>query len=502
MQLPPFIPAFIRRIFAIFPKITKDIFIYGLGGSLAQVVGLVTIPIITRLLNATEYGSVDVVNAATGYFSALISLNIATGLMRHFFEVPDSDTIEKQKLVSSLIWFTVIFGGVISVTGILFSSALSTFLFSDTEYSLAISLALANLPLAALIKVFSSIVRMKRMPIAYLSLNILYAIINFLLIWVLIAVFDFRITGIFIAQLASSLIIATAGAWLCHDYIRITFSKKWFYNMAAYGIPMLPGSMFNWGMLTINRILLTQYVIADQIAYYSVATKASKIIELAVSAFVLAWQPFYMANINSLTFQKKLIKALRYYIYASVLLSAVITIYAKEFFAILAPPEYQAGIILVPLLCLRIVFPNINYITGIGIVKEKKTFLISAALGGGVITTLATSLILIPKMGILGAAIGDLVGQIVNVVLYETFSYHLHKTNWNLGPIFLTLAGFATISVLSNSFSFDSKLWDFFFRSGLLTTYILFIAIIVDHGKLFDLLRKTYSKSKVDMTTK
>jgi len=494
MRLLPFISAFLKNIFRLFPKITKDIFIYGIGGSLAQAVGLVTIPIITRLLNATEYGSVDVVNAAMGYFSALIGLNIATGLMRYFFEIPESDTVEKQKLVSSLIWFTLIFGGLTSFISVLYSPALSSFLFSNSEYSLVISLALASLPLTALIGVFSNLIRMKGMPIAYLTLNILYAVINFLLILLLVALFDFRITGIFIAQFISSLIIAAAGAWICREYIRFTFSTKWLYNMAAYGMPMLPGSMFAWGMLTINRILLTQYVTADQIAYYSVAAKASKIIELAVSAFILAWQPVYLANINSITFHDKLDKVLRYYIYATLLLSAVITVYAKEFFSVFAPPEYKAGVILVSLLCLRTLFTGINYITGVGIVKEKKTFMISAAMGIGIMATIGSSIILIPQYGILGAAIGDLIGQVVVVILYETFSQYLYKMTWRLAPIISAVAGFFMMYFFSVGITFINKMGDFLFRSGLLIVFFLFIVIVVDRGKIVKSMQQALRK--------
>jgi O-antigen/teichoic acid export membrane protein len=284
---------------------------------------------------------------------------------------------------------------------------------------------------------------------------------------------------------------------MCRDYIRFTFSKKWLYNMAAYGMPMLPGSMFAWGMLTINRILLTQYVTADQIAYYSVAAKAAKIIELSVSAFLLAWQPFYLANINSPTFHEKLDKALRYYVYATLLLSAVVTVYAREFFSIFAPPEYKAGVILVSLLCLRTLMTGINYITGVGIVKEKKTFITSAAMGIGIIATIGSSLILIPRYGILGAAIGDLIGQVVVVVVYEFFSQYLYKMTWNLAPILLAMAGFFMMYFFSIGITFINKIGDFLFRSGLLAAFLLFIVIVVDRGKIVQSVRQAITKDRV-----
>ena len=469
---------------SIFPKLTGDILIYGVGGSFAQIIGLITLPIITRILVASEMGTVDVVNATTGYFSALISLNIAAGLMRNFFEVPAENITERKKLVSSLIWFTIIFGGLVVLFGIAISSKLSAMLFDDTQYSLAISLALASLPFIILKNIFSNIFRMQRKPVSYLVLNTVYAILNFFLILLFVVPLKMHITGIFAAQVIASFIIAIVSAWYCREFIKLTFSIKSFTNMAAYGLPMMPGSIFQWGMVSINRILLTQYTDTSQIAYYGVALKAAKIIELAVTSFTLAWEPFFLAHINSESFHQKLNKALWYFALTALFLAAVVAVYSKEFFRILAPVEYQVGAVLVGILCLRQVFFGSSYIIGAGVIQQKKTYLISLSLGFGIAATIGMGFLLMPKFGIVGAALADLTGEMVNVITYFIFSNRLKKIPWNLRRVGLAIFGYIILWILTIGIRIQNLYIDFGIRSFLLTLYILFLFVIVDRGAI------------------
>ena len=475
---------FFQKIINIFPKITGEIFIYGLGGSLAQFVGLVTIPIITRIFSSAEFGTVDVINATSGYFAVLITLNIGSGLMRHFYEISTEAAKDRQKMVSSLVWFTIIFGGLVVFLGSLLSSNLSQLLFSRKDYALAISLALASLPFASLKEIFASVLRMQRKPINFLVLNILYAIINFLLTLLFVLGFKWGINGFFAAQIVSGVFISLASAWQCRDFVRFAFSKKWFYSMASYGVPMLPGSLLNWGMMSINRILLTQFTTESQIAYFSVATKTAKVIELAVTAFIMGWLPVFLANINSESFHKKLDKVLRYYIYATLSLSALVTIFAKELFYVLAPPEYQVGSSLVALLCLKQAITGTTYIFTVGIVQSKKTYLVSVSTGIGIITTVLISLLLSPHYGIFGAAIADAVGILVYAILTFIFSNHLKKLGWDIKPIIWAPISYLFLWLLSIIIGFPNLYADLLFRVGLLGLFLFFVFVIIDRSKL------------------
>ena len=472
------------KLLSLFPKITGDILIYGLGGSFSQFIGFVYIMVVTRVLSSAEFGSVDVINATTGYFSALISLNLISGLTRHYFEVPDDDPIERRKLVSSLIWFIALFGGLVVLVGGLFSRRLSMGLFDGPQYASAITLALASLPFISLKNVFTSVLQMKRKPAQYLMVNILYAILNILLVVLFVEPLGFRINGIFMAQLATAVLMMLFGAWQCREVIGLTFSRVWFNRLAAFSLPKVPGTIFQWGMQTINRLLLTQYVTTTQIGYYGIATKPVRLMELANTSFGLAWTPVFMKNINSQTFHAKLNQALRYYMFTLLLMAAVITAFAREIVHILAPPEYQAAVVLVGLFGLKQAISGVYHFTSFGVIQTKRTIFDSVSFGVGVAVTVGVSLWLMPSYGIYGAAIADLVGQAVKSTLHTYIAYRLKPIPWSLTPLLLALGGFAVLWLSTALLQLPNFWLDLLLRAAALAVYAAFVLLVIDCGEI------------------
>jgi len=481
---------FLKKLFNALPKVTGDIFIYGIGGSLAQVVGLITIPILTRILPSSEVGSIDVIYATTNFIYILLALHLVSGLMRFFYEVPDDSEKDRKKMVSSVFWFTLFFSVLIVLLVVIFSRQLSEMLFSSPDYTDAIILATCILPFTAFKEIFASVLRMERKPVQYLVLNLVQAIISFVLILTFVLVFNMGINGYFSAQIFAGVIVTIISAWLCRNFLGITFSRRWFSVVAAYSLPMLPGGFLNWGMMSINRILLTQYTTQNQIAYFSVATKTAKVIELAVTAFIMGWLPVFLENINSETFYKKLNKVFRYYSYATLALSAFMTVFAKEFFTILAPPEYQPGVSLVALLCLKQVFTGSTYTYTVGITKTKKSYYVSISTGIGVITTVLLSLLLLPRYGIFGAAIADAIGILVYALAMLVFSNRLLRIHLNYKPIIWTFIVFLTLWLISINIRFQNATADFIFRAGLLGLFLIVLFVIIDQREIINTLIK------------
>ena len=280
-------------------------------------------------------------------------------------------------------------------------------------------------------------------------------------------------------------------AVFCRDLLGFSFSKKWFADIASYSLPMLPGGLLNWGMMSINRILLTQYTTETQIAYYSVATKTSKVIELAVSAFIMGWLPVFLANINSKSFHLKLDKVFRYYIYATISLSAFVTLFAKEFFYILAPTEYQVGVPLVALLCLKQALTGSTYTYTVGITQTKKSYFVSISTGIGVLGTISSSLLLLPRYGIFGAAIADVIGIFIYTLLMLIFSNNLVKLQLNYKPIIWSILSFLIFWIMSINLDLINPYIDFLLRLALLVIFIIILFVIIDRRSILILLKKS-----------
>ena len=284
--------------------LSKDMVIYGLSGSLGQMVSLVTVPLLTRVLTRTQFGAMDLIYATVNYFSILMSLNVGVGLWRYYYEIPEDNLQERKKLFSSVLWFIIALGGSVALVLSLFAVDISNSLFHKPDFVLPIRLAIINLPIMAVFNLTISAQRLKRKPIIYLLINCGNSAIYLLLTVVLVGFVKIGIEGVYLAQIIAYSLGMVAGLWLSRDLLTFNFSKEWFIKAAMYGLPQAPASVFNWTLVAANRFFLNTYTNIEQVAYYSLANKVAQVMMLLIQAFTLAWQPFQYARLNDVGFRK------------------------------------------------------------------------------------------------------------------------------------------------------------------------------------------------------
>jgi O-antigen/teichoic acid export membrane protein len=474
--------SFLEHLNKQFTGLSKDVLIYGIGGSLSQVITIITVPIITRILSVEEYGTLDVIYATVGYFAVLMGFRVGSGLSRYYYEVPESDLKNRQRMVSSVTWFVLLVSLPISFLISYFSPTISQQLFQSEDQTFAIRLAIFTLPVISIYNLMIGLQRIKRRPMIYLTINISHSLLYFILVVVLVWNVGAGIPGVFMAQFISYVAGALVGMWFARDLLALTFSKEWFFKMAAFGLPLLPASFLNWTLSSINRLALNSYSGVSQVGYYSLASKISQAMVLVVTSFTLAWEPFMMATLNKPESRKLYPFALNYYLIISMAIGAFLTVFALEIVQIMAPPSYFPSASLVGIFVLRQIIVGMNYITGAGIVWAKMTIYTSVALGVGVLANLAVNFLLTPRYGIFGASIADLVGFTVGAIVTYIVSNRLFPVQWNRRVMSLTFIGYWLLFAVSISIGlFDlGPGWQLLAKSILWILFMVFLWNLMD----------------------
>ncbi len=382
-------PSFLQSVIKQYTGLSKDILIYGFSSSLGQLASLISVTITTRMLSVEQFGSIYIIYATINYFSLLMSFQIGTGLWRHYYEVSDQEVRERQRMVSSLLWFILGVGVPIALVISTFGRELSIRLFGSPDNTVAIQVAVLGLPVLSIYNLFLGLQRLKRRPLTYLSISLGYSLIYLLLVAVFVGRLKIGVQGIFLAQLIAYGCGALAAFWLGRELVALTFSKYWFSKMAAYGLPMLPGAILTWSLVAINRYYLNAYVGAEQVGYYSLAANIALAMALVVTSFTLAWQPFMYANLKNPNSARLYALTLNYYALVTLLIGAGLAIFARELVLIVGTPAYLPSVGLVSILVMRQILTEADMITGVGIIITKKTILTSVALAIGVASQFA-----------------------------------------------------------------------------------------------------------------
>ena len=153
------------------------------------------------------------------------------------------------------------------------------------------------------------------------------------------------------------------------------------------------------------------------VGYYNVSVKVRNILVGVVAALGTVLLPrtsYYVEQGMMAEFRAICSKALRFVWILAVPLGLFFVLYAKECVLILSGPEYAASVLPMQILMPTLLFIGIGNIFGVQMLVplgKEKTILISEAVSAAVNVTVNS--LLIPKYGVLGAAVGTLIAELL-----------------------------------------------------------------------------------------
>ncbi len=455
--------------------VVKNMLLYGLGGAMSQAAGLITLPLMTRVLSSHEYGAIEVITAATGYFSLLIGLNTMSGLYR-FFYAADEKKHDRKSLVSTTFLFVFLTGLIIALMSIFLSPVFARNLFNDLSYSGIIRLAFSALIPVSIYTYSLCLLRIQNKAVVYIITAMIVSVVYMGCVILFIAVLHSGIAGYYYSQIIANMIGACIALFLSRQYLALQFSSYWFKKLAKYSFPLVPGTLFGWSLSANNRIFLNASTSQVEVAYYGLANKATVIITLATQAFCNAWEPtMYSLLDKTEKIRKTLPSMLSLYTFGALAICTAIMTIARELFLFLAPPEYLAGIGLLSIMQLRWIFTMGVYVIDPGTAKSGRTYWVSIMLGIAVLVNLGSNLLLTSKFGLYGAVISELLGYVVAMSGRWFISNRFFPIQWHYRYFLSLLVCYGITAWLQTRIIFGNYPWVWSFLLRLLLTLIFLV---------------------------
>lgn len=271
--------------------------IYALGSIVGKAVGLVMVPILTRLLSPAEYGRVDVLTTLGSSAISALLLGMDVAATRLFFDVADQSA--RKRLLAT--WCAL--AGVIVVPFglglILFASNVSEVLFSTANYGPAVAAVGLVTVFGTYHHIALTTLRAMRRPGLFATISAATLALNAaLVIWLLLA-WNNGVTAV-IAGFAISLMAAgSLGLFLARDQFGGRPGGQEARSLLRLGLPLAPAIAAAWGAEFANRAILLGTSGPEDVALLAIALRIASVAGLAVAGFQLAWQPHAFAGGSS-----------------------------------------------------------------------------------------------------------------------------------------------------------------------------------------------------------
>ncbi len=269
-----------------FGRLARDSALFALGAAVGKLVGIVLLPILTRSLSPAEFGRVDVLSTIQSAAASVLLLGMDLAVTRIYADLDD----ERPRLFPT--WLCGV--GVVAIPAALALAAgshgVSRALFETDRYATAVTLTGIAIVGSMVQVVGLTALRNVGRAGAYAAVSGGSLVLNGVLVIALVPSHrsaTSALTAMAISMVAGGVASVVVGRRLFAGRPDLDLGRR----LLVLGIPLAPAVAATWVAEVANRAILLRRSSADDVAYFSVATRFSSVAVLVVLGFQLAWQP-------------------------------------------------------------------------------------------------------------------------------------------------------------------------------------------------------------------
>lgn len=391
----------------------KNTIIFTLGNLGSKLISFFLIPLYTNALTTAEYGVVDLVATVGTVAVPLLTLNICESVMRFALD-KDANTRKITQIGTGIVLIGMMVGLLIFPICRSFDKISEYAVF---VYFYVVSLAASQLYLCDL--------RGKELLIYYSIGNVLHTFFIAVLNILFLLVFKEGVDGYLKAYIIANTLTAIYAIIVGKGYKSFSFSRidrDLLIKMARYSVVLIPNSFMWWIMNSSDRMMVSAMISVTANGVYAVAYKIPTLLSTITTIFNQAWSYSAIREDESEDKEEYNNRVYDNLVTIVIVVATGLLMIMKPFLSVYVGKEYYAAWHYVPYLIVGFVFMTLGSFiaTSYTVHKDSMGFLISGTVGA--IINLILNFILIPMMGVSGAAFATCISY------FGVFVYRIKDT--------------------------------------------------------------------------
>jgi len=395
----------------------RSIIGFSMSSWIGFVIGIISVPLLTRLLDPVQFAVINQFNAASLFFLSLITFGMDSGFVRFFFEPPEGFT--KNQLLGKCLCGSIFIVLAISVTSVPFYSNLANILFGINNWIITLFFFIAILS-QIIIRFFTIYYRMLNNIIAFTVVAVVLQLVSKFAVLMALP-----FNGDKVLLLAAN----TFGVLLLSLGILFTNTKNHTFSLSSKSLwkakEFTKYSLGSWlvpvvifANIYFSQIIVRHFAGEKVLGIYLSASIFAGILAVVQSGFTNYWSAYMFANYNK---TQGLIKRVHDYVSLFSILALCGFILMKDILYLFIGPQFQAS---KPIFALVLAAPLFNMIvetTAYGISINKKAHISLLSYSSFLVLNMVLAIILVPIWGMLGAALSLMFSALVNLIIQTLF---------------------------------------------------------------------------------
>jgi O-antigen/teichoic acid export membrane protein len=410
--------------------LSKETLIYGASTVIGRFLNFLLVPFYVNVLDPAMYGVSASMYTYMSFFNIIYTMGLEAAYFRYASRGDEEkrSTEEEKKLFSGPFLFVLIFGGLLSVIILILAPAIVGPVFHDPKIDISpwVPEFIRILRISAIIILFDSLnvlpfaaLRIDRRAKWFGVIRLTGIVLTLALNLIFIVGLHKGVDGIFVANLIASGVMLLMLAPTIARRFEFRISWPTMKKMFPFALTNVPAYLSAMMVQVIDRPIVQAFLGLAMLGVYQANYRMGIIMMVFVSLFEYAWRPFFLreSRTNDDRARQVFSRVFTYFMVIACMGFLALALFLPDMLSIRLPfihhaifqkKEYLAGLNIIPVVLAAYIFQGMytNFIAGIYIKEHNKVLPFVTGLGAAV--NIVTNIILIPIMGIMGAALATL----------------------------------------------------------------------------------------------
>ena len=425
-------------------SLIKNTSIYTLGSILPKIGAFIFLPLYLKYLTPVDYGIISSLHVLNAILLVLFTFSMPRALYRLYY---DYKIIEEQKKLFGTVFISVVVLSLISVLILFLLQNQIQNIYNSINFYPYFAYAIIIVLFQSLHTIPTIFLQIKEQASTFVIISVSLFFFKSLIILLFIIALDKGALGYLQAELITALVFLPIYYYFIKNYIKLIWNRKIFINVISFCLPILPNIISAWILNLSDRIFIEHFFTAADVGIYSLGYQIAGLVLIFSIAFKKAYDPYFYKVANTEKTKKakeKLYKTNFVFILILLLVSFILSLFAKEGVMLFFNIDYYPAIQVIPIISLAYLISQNSALLNVMMYQNKKTILVLYLTLGSAILNIILNYTLIPWIGIMGAAYATLIsffGLFISSYFIAKKTFFI-PYNWKeIIPIFALLLG-------------------------------------------------------------
>jgi O-antigen/teichoic acid export membrane protein len=387
--------------------------IFGFMPVAQRLIGLVLVPLYTRYLSTSDYGEIELLAIATGLFSLVLKLELGAGYLRAWIGAPDDRA--RAGLFGGSLRLLATLGLVGGSLFLLVSGPLCDLLLGywiGWGYAVVLAVGIA-IDIPALL--FHATLQAQLRSRTMVAIGVARSLVGVGVTVLCVIVIETGPVGIFIGGTAGALVAGAAMGWVCiRGLPRHPPDRRLVTDVLRYSLPLLAAAILYFIVRTADRFVLSRYLPLSDLGLYAMAWTAAgvvlTVVVLPVQTSLDVWRHRFFAEPDGAERFAEVARQAMAIIGAAAI---AVSTFGADILGLAIDPAFRPAMRIVPLLCVAVMLQGAYSIAAAPFFVTPSTGRWSRVFALGAVAQVIASLALVPVAGIMGAALGVILANLM-----------------------------------------------------------------------------------------